>query len=83
VNCFWTKDMLGGCGVVEDRQEAGGQQAQVGSLRAGERGVSKMSSKGRVMGFRRRWKALVGLLGCFFVGREDVSGNDTLGRKRQ
>lgn len=61
MNCFWTKDMLGGCscgGVAEDKQEAGGQQAQVGSLRAGERGVSKMSSKGRVMGFRRRWKAL-------------------------
>ena len=65
MNCFWKKDMLGGwiCGVVEDRQEAGGQQAQVGSLRAGARGVSKMSSKGRVMGFRRRWKALLCLLG--------------------
>jgi hypothetical protein len=52
--------MLGGwsCGAAEVKQEAGGQQAQVGSLKAGERGVSKMSSKGRVMGFRRRWKAL-------------------------
>jgi len=71
--------MLGGwwsCGVVvvvvEDRQEAGGQQAQVGSLRAGERGVLKMSSMGRVMGFRRRWKALLWLLGSFLEiqGRE-------------
>jgi hypothetical protein len=56
--------MLGGCwycGVVE--QEAGGQQAQVGSLRAGARGVSKMSSKGKVIGFRRMWKALWWLLG--------------------
>jgi hypothetical protein len=63
-NCFWKKDMLGGCwycGVVE--QEAGGQQAQVGSLRAGARGVSKMSSKGKVIGFRRMWKALWWLLG--------------------
>ena len=65
MNCFWKKDMLGGrsCGrCVEVWQEAGGQQAQVGSLRAGARGVSKMSSKGRVMGFRRRWKALLCLL---------------------
>lgn len=61
MNCFWKKDMLGGCscGVDEDKQETGGQQAQVGSLRAGVRGVSKMSSKGRVMGFRRMWKALL------------------------
>jgi hypothetical protein len=56
--------MLGGCSccdIVE--QEAGGQQAQVGSLRAGASGVSKMSSKGRVIGFRRMWKALLWLLG--------------------
>lgn len=73
MNCFWTKDMLGGCsccGVAEGRQEVGGQQAQVGSLRAGERGVSKMSSKGRVMGFRRRWKALAGLLGSCLERRK-------------
>ena len=52
--------MLGGCGcgVAEDEQEAGGQQAQVGSLREGARGVLK-SSKGRVIGFRSRWKALL------------------------
>lgn len=72
MNCFWTKDMLGGCacggGVAEDRQEAGGQQAQVGSLRAGERGVLKMSSKGRVIGFMRRWKALLCLLESLWMG---------------
>jgi len=56
--------MMGGWlwgGVVEERQEAGGQQAQVGSLGAGARGVLRRS-KGRVMGFRRRWKALVGVV---------------------
>jgi len=43
--------------VVE--QEAGGQQAQVGrfSFGVGVRGVPRRS-KGRVIGLRRRWKAL-------------------------
>jgi len=53
--------MLGSCGVEIDEQEAGGQQAQVGSLRAGARGVLK-SSKGKVIGLRRRWKALLCVL---------------------
>jgi len=75
--------MLGGwfCGVVE--QEAGGQQAQVGSLRAGASGVLKMSSKGRVIGFRRMWKALLGLsesLAGSMRGLREVLL--TLGRKR-
>jgi hypothetical protein len=56
--------MLGGKGVVEivDWQEAGGQQAQVGSLKVGVSGVLKRkSSMGRVIGLRRRWKALLGV----------------------
>lgn len=84
MNCFWTKDMLGGCAcgvVAEDRQEAGGQQAQVGSLRAGERGVLKMSPKGRVIGFRRRWKALLWLLGLLWVGSRHASVESYLGKK--
>jgi hypothetical protein len=63
-NCFWKKDMLGGCGSVEIvvwEQEAGGQQAQVGSLRAGLSGEPK-NSKGRVSGLRRRWNALLCVL---------------------
>lgn len=63
--------MLGccGCGVAEDEdeQEAGGQQAQVGSLREGARGVLK-SSKGRVIGFRSRWKALLSWLSGSCLG---------------
>jgi len=79
--------MLSGCacggGVAEDRQEAGGQQAQVGSLRAGERGVLKMSSKGRVIGFRRRWKALLlWLLGPSWAMVRCGLWGFTLGRKR-
>jgi hypothetical protein len=57
--------MLSGCGSVETvvwEQEAGGQQAQVGSLRAGLSGVPK-NSKGRVSGLRRRWNALLWVSG--------------------
>jgi hypothetical protein len=63
--------MLGGCcgrfETVVWEQEAGGQQAQVGSLRAGLSGELKYS-KGRVSGLRRRWNALLWVLGLTFVG---------------
>ena len=75
--------MLGSCGCGVE-QEAGGQQAQVGSLSAGERGVSKISSKGRVTGFRRRWKALLWLLvGLSLAISRRGLWILTLGRKRQ
>lgn len=79
--------MLGGCGggckfcVAE--QEAGGQQAQGGSLRAGLSGVPKRS-KGRVRGLRRRWKALLCVLD-FLLMVDEVLENwvgCTLGKKR-
>lgn len=45
------------CSDAEVEQEAGGQQAQVGSWRAGVKGVPKRSN-GKVSGLRRKWKAL-------------------------
>jgi hypothetical protein len=74
--------MLGGWSVFE--QEAGGQQAQVGSLRAGARGVLKRkSSKGKVIGLRRRWKALLWVLDFVVeIGLYRWCGS-TLGRKRE
>lgn len=60
---FWVKAIVcggGGGGLLVVEQEAGGQQAQVGrfSFGVGVRGVPRRS-KGRVIGLRRRWKALL------------------------
>jgi hypothetical protein len=74
--------MLGGCcGSVETvfwEQEADGQQAQVGSLRAGLSGEPK-NSKGRVSGLRSRWNALLCVLGLIRVG--DYCWVSYLGKK--